>query len=412
MIENIKDTVKSELFIGSLILMTLVNIGNIINYIFHFSMVRLLGPIDYGIFAVLTNIIYIFSVPTLSIQTIVSKHITKYNIHKEYGKIKGIFISLVRETMIISVIVYLIFLVIAFFIYNILGIPFLLLALTGIFIFEALIYPVIIGILQGMKKFNVWGWNYLILCLFKFLIAITLVILGLKLYGAVLGFLLGTLVSFFLVFFFVKEIINSKVIKEKIDIFSKQSSLIFFIILIVVLMYSIDVILAKIFFDAEVAGKYAIASLLGKMILFGTSVIGSAMFPISSEKYESGEKTRGVIKRTFFAAALICSSALLILRIFPEFLINILFGKGYSSIASILIYVGIAFSFLSFLNIFILYKISIGKIRLEHIIILSMFLILQILIMFYFNSSLESFSIAFMVSTITIFIASILFIRR
>ncbi|MEK6859933.1 MAG: oligosaccharide flippase family protein [Nanoarchaeota archaeon] len=412
MIENIKNTVRSELFIGSLILMILVNIGNIINYIFHFSMVKLLGPVDYGIFAVLTNIIYIFSVPALSIQTLVSKHTTKYNINKEYGKIKGILISLVREALIISLIIYFIFLGTAFLIYEKLGIPFLLLALTGIFLFEAFIYPIITGILQGMKKFNVWGGNYLILCLFKFLIAITLVILGFKLYGAVLGFLLGTLISFFLVFFFIKEITNSRVIKENINIFSKQSSLIFFIILIVVLMYSIDVILAKIFFEAEIAGKYAIASLIGKIILFGTSVIGSAMFPISSEKYEIGEKTRGVIKKTFFAVLLICFSALLILGIFPELLINILFGKGYLSITGILIYVGIGFSFLSFLNIFILYKISIGKIRFKHIIILAMFLIFQILIMSYFNSNLESFSIAFMVSTIIIFIASIVFIRR
>jgi O-antigen/teichoic acid export membrane protein len=409
---GLKNILKNELFLASLTLMILINIGNVINYVFHFSMARFLGPIDYGVFAVLTNIIYIFSVPALSIQTLVSKYTIKYKINREYGKINGVMNSLIKETAVISLVLYILFLIISLFIYQYLNISFYLLALTGLFIFLAFTYPILTGILQGMKKFNVWGWNFIISCIFKFVIALALVILGFKVYGAVLGVIIGALISFLLVFPFINEITGSKKIEEKINIFSGQSISTFLVMLVIVLMYSLDVIIVKIFFQSDIAGKYAIASLLGKMIFFGTSAIGSAMFPISSEKYETGKKSRGVIRKTYIAVGLMCFTAVLVFFFFPNLVIGILFGANYLSIANILVYVGIAFSFLSMLNIFVLYRISISNFKMIHAFILSILLILQVLALVYFTSDLKSFSISFMTSSIIIFIASILFIRR
>ncbi len=440
---GLKNLLKNELFLASLTLMILINIGNVINYVFHFSMARLLGPIDYGVFAVLTNIIYIFNVPALSIQTLVSKYTTKYKIKKEYSKINGVMNNLIKEIVIVSFVLYFLFLIISLFIYQYLNISFYLLALTGLFIFLAFTYPILTGILQGMKKFNAWGWNFIISCIFKFVIALALVILGFRVYGAVLGVLIGTLISFLLVFPFINEIIYSKKVeenfekignskfskknfdsfsfgkdnyskfsKEKINIFSRQSLSTFLVMLVIVLMYSIDVIIVKIFFQPEIAGKYAIASLLGKMIFFGTSAIGSAMFPISSEKYEAGEKSRGVIKKTYIAVFLMSFVSVLVFFFFPDLVIGILFGANYMSVANILVYVGIAFSFLSMLNIFVLYKISISKFRLFHAFILAILLIFQICTLVSFSSDLKSFSISFMISSILIFIASILFIKK
>jgi len=412
MIERIKNIVKSEFFIGSLILMILINVGNVINYIFHFSMARLLSTVDYGIFAVLTNIIYIFSVPTLSIQALVSKETTKYRLKKEYGKIKGIFSNLIKETFLISLIAYIIFLIISFYVSKSLNISIYLLALTGFFLFISFITPISIGILQGMKKFNVWGWNYIISCLAKLIIAIILVIVGLKVYGAIIGFIIGSVISFFLVFPFIKEITSSKKVEEKVHLFSKKSLPTVLAILLMVLMYSSDVIIIKMFFDPDSAGKYAIISLLGKMILFGTSAIGSAMFPISSEKYESGIKTRSLIKKTYLAVFLLCISAVVILGLFPKLVITLLFGTKYLEVTSILVYVAIAFSALSLLNILVLYKISINKFRMIHVIVLAILFILELIIMFNTCSSLELFSISFMISTIIMFIGGIVLIRK
>src|SRR3989344_5986119 len=81
---NLNNILRNEFFLGSLILMILINTGNVITYVLHFSMARLLGPVDYGIFAVLTNIIFIFSMPAVSIQTLISKYTTRYNLKKDF----------------------------------------------------------------------------------------------------------------------------------------------------------------------------------------------------------------------------------------------------------------------------------------------------------------------------------------
>lgn len=408
---DLKSIFRNEFFFGSLILIILINIGNVITYVLHFSMARLLGPIDYGVFAVLTNIIFIFSMPALSIQTLVSKYTTRYNIKKDYGRINGIFNHLIKESLIISSLIYVAFLIVSLYTYKQLKIPFFLLALTGVFLFIAFTYPILIGILQGMKRFNAWGWNYVISCFIKLIIAVLLVTIGFRVYGAITGFILGTFISLLMLFPFIKDILHSEKIESRLDIFSRQSLPTVFSMLIIVVMYSMDIILAKIFFEPEIAGKYAIASLLGKTVWFVSSAVGNAMFPISSEKYETGEKSRGLIKKTYFAIIFICITAVLILAIFPELIIKILFDVRYLNVANILVYIGIGFSFLSLLNTHILYKISVDKLGMKHIFILAILMVLQFFVLLFVHSSIESFSILFMISNIVIFIASILFIR-
>jgi len=211
---------------------------------------------------------------------------------------------------------------------------------------------------------------------------------------------------------FIKQILDSKEIKENVKIFSKGTLSIFFAMLFVVLIYSIDVIIAKFIFDPVIAGKYAVASLIGKIIFFGTSAIGNAMFPISSEKFEKGEKSRSIIKKTFISVFLLCVFAVIILWLFPEQILKILLLKKYLSISNILVYIGIAFSFASLLNILILYKISVKKFRFRNVIYLGILVCLQIFILSTLNQSIEIFSIGFMLSSIIIFILSLILFRK
>ncbi len=52
----IKRIWSSELGRGAIILLVMINIYNVLNFAFHFSMARLLGPADYGILAVLMSL--------------------------------------------------------------------------------------------------------------------------------------------------------------------------------------------------------------------------------------------------------------------------------------------------------------------------------------------------------------------
>jgi len=411
MINFLRNIKKNELIRGSLTLLILVNIGNILNYLYQFSMARMLGPVEYSILAVLTNITYIFNIPTISIQTIISKYTTKFNIDGEPGKIKGLLKFFIRRLMVIAMVVFIIFAFLSLFLSKLLQVPFWLLVLTGTLLFLTFTYPVGIGILQGIKKFKVWGWNTVIFSSVKLMTAIILVVIGFGVYGAVIGFILGTFIAFLFIFPFIKEIIYSKETTEKVSIFSKDSLPTFFAMLIIVFMYSIEVILVKGFFDPEIAGRYAVISFIGKIILFGTMAIGNAMFPISSERFIEGGRTKSVIKKAYILIALLCGFAIMLFALFPELIIRILFGEQYLSFSNILVYIGIAFSFIAFLNIFVLYKISVDKFKMIHAIFLAIFLSIQIILLFVFHNTIEQFSIVFMASTIFSFIGSFILIR-
>ncbi len=411
---NLKKSFESELFRASFILLVLMNIANVLNYIFHFVMGRMLGPSDYGILAVLTSMIYIFSVPTASIQTLVAKYTTNFNVKGEYGKIKGMLKIMVIEASILATILFVLFYFCSIFLVSYLKISFWILCLTGVYLFGAFLSPIGMGILQGLKKFSVLGWNTILNSLIKITIAVILVLFGFGIYGPIMGFILGTFISFLFIFPFIKEIINSEEIAERKAIISRNSLSTLISLFIITLMYSLDIIFAKILFPADIAGKYAVASMIGKIILFGTASVNGAMFPISSERFlkSDKEKTRSVITKTFFIILILCLIAIAFLGFFPKFVVGLLFGSKYLEISNIMLYIGIAFSMLSLTNTWILYKISIEEFRIRHAGILIIFLIIQIALFILFSKNLYSFALAFVFSTIITFLGSILLIRK
>jgi O-antigen/teichoic acid export membrane protein len=389
-----------------------MNVANILNYIFHFIMGRMLGPADYGILAFLTSIIYIFSVPTSAIQTLAARHTTRFNVKSEYGKIKGMIKQMTLEATLLAAILFVIFIIFAFIFAESIGVSFFLLALTGLYLFGAFLSPIGTGVLQGSKKFSEWGWNSILNSLIKIVLAVVLVLTGFRVYGPIIGFFFGAMISFVLVFPYIKNILDSKEVKEKITIISRENFSLLSAVFIITLMYSLDIILVKIFFSPELVGKYAVASMIGKMIFFGTASITNAMFPISSERFFSEDKkSQNLIGRTFGVIFVLCAIATIALFVFPEIIIQLLFGKAYVSISGIMFYLSIAFSFLSLTNTWILYKISISQFRIRHAGILILLLGLQIWLLINYNQSLQSFSWAFMLSSAITFIISIVLIR-
>lgn len=414
LITKIKNLKSHELFRSSLILLILMNVANVLNYLFHFSMARMLGPADYGTLALLTSIIYLFTIPTNSIQTVVSKYTTKFKLKKEYGKIKGMLNYLLRTLFLVFLMAFVIFLIVSIFIYLPLKVPYWLLALTGLFLFGTIVGPIGTGILQGSKKFSVWGWNNILSCTIKLTVGIALVYIGFGIYGAVMGFLGGMFISFLFIFPYIKEILDAKELKEKVNIMSSENISAFSAMIIITLMYSIDIILGKYLFNSPTAGLYSVASMIGKMIFVASSTITLAMFPISSEKFLNGnkEKTLGVAKKTALVIGGLCGFSVLMLWLFPNFIIGLLFGKQYLEIAGIMLYIGLAYSFLSFLNTYLLYKISINEFPIKKIGFLIVFLLIQTCSMVYFGTNVEKFAIAFLTSTLISVLGSFILLKK
>ena len=400
---------KEEVFKGSLILFVMMNIFNFLNYVFHFSMARLLSPANYGILAVLMSIVYIFGIPAEGIQTIVSRYTSRFNIKNENGKIKFLMIRALKKIVAIALLLFLFYIPLSLFLSYATKIKSSLIIFTGLLLFGVLLIPVTRGVLQGKKKFKALGWNMILESIFKLGLAIIFVFLGFEVYGAIGAVIIGVLISFLLSFLSLKQIANAKIIKEKIQGIYAYSWPVFLAILIIMMLASLDIIFAKIYFPEDLAGKYAVASMLGKMIFFGTFGIVKAMFPLSSEMYDKGGKSKTIFKKSFFIMILACFISVICFLLFPKLIISILFGSKYLEISNILFFIGLAYSFISLTNLSLVYALSTHR---KKIFLFLIFVILEIIAFTIFHSSLKEFSLALLATSFLTFVSSISFISK
>ncbi|MCA9485446.1 MAG: oligosaccharide flippase family protein, partial [Nanoarchaeota archaeon] len=348
----------------------------------------MLSVVDYGILASLFAIIYILGIFSESIQLVLAKYTSNV---KDKGKVKNILNKSLKKTSVVSVVVLAIYLILAAPLSIFLKIEYPLMALNGLIIFSVFLNPVTRGILQGTKKFKALGGNMIIESVVKLGLAVLFVFIGWKVYGAITGALIGTFLALFVSFSSLRDIMKSK--ESSADTkgiygYTKPALLTMFVI---IAFYSIDVIFAKILFDEVLAGSYAIASTLAKTLFFGTQPIGRAMFPLSAESKSNKSKSDNVFLNAFGIVLLISLVGLGLFYFFPTLIIKIFSGEAIAGAISVLFLVGLAVTLVSFANLVLLYKLSVGKIKgYKNLVI---FLIVECLLFWKFSGNLIQFSL-------------------
>lgn len=406
----IKKFLGSELGKGTIILFFMMNLANFLNFVFHFIMGRMLGPSDYGVLAVLMSLMYIYSIPVESIQNLISRYTTKLKVKKEFGKIKYLLVKSLKRGLIFSSIIFILLVPISYFLSIFLEINFWLIIVANIFIFSAFSSPITRGVLQGRKKFGFFGGSLVIESALKISIGVLLVLLGMKVFGAVMGALIGVFTGVVISIYFNKNLLKNKTKKTEFEEIYSQSIPYFVATIVILLMFSLDIILAKRFFSAEIAGKYAVLSMLGKMVFFATMSIGKAMFPLTSEKSDSGKDSKELFRKSIAMIILAGVSAVLVFTFFPQLIVSILYGSQYIDIAQYLVFSGIAFSFIALSNLVFIYGLSTNKLRYSPLIFI--FLVIEIVLLSLFHDNVFEYILAFMFSNIVMFIGSLFFIKK
>ena len=406
MLKKIMGFWKDELIKSGLILFIAVNSFNLLNYVYHFVIARMLSPENYGVLMTLFSFFYIFSVPSEALQTIISGYTSR--LANNDGKIKSLLLRSMKKAGVVSFLFYILFIPISLFFSYFLSIEFPLFMITGIALFGFFLTPIIRGVLQGKKKFKELGISMNFEAIVKVIMGIGLVYLAKNVYGAVFAVILSIFFGFLISLFFVKNILSAEKENVRIKGAFSYSWPVFVLFFAIVLMYSLDVIIAKRIFSPEMVGKYAVVSILGKAIFFATNGFGKSMFPISNEKKARHEK-RKVLKKSLIMVSLLCFAALIAFLIFPELIIKILFGSKYIDMAGILIFTGLAFSFLSITNLIVLHKISKGRLKNPGFMLI--FVLAEIIGLALFSQNIERFSIALCFANLFMLIGSF-FIRN
>jgi O-antigen/teichoic acid export membrane protein len=404
---NITITTKNLgiIFIASFIV-------NIINFFYQIIMGRLLGPSEYGILNVIFSFLLIAAAIMGTVQTTSAKYSAIYLAEDNIDKIKSFLISITKRILIFTIIISVILVVFINSVVSFLRIESILpVIFLGIMVIEGSLIAIGRGTLQAIKNFKSLGLNLIAEVFLKLGLGIILVYVGLKANGAILGLMLATLFSYFLILLPLRKILGRKkesTIDNKIDIkrFYKNILLIFISTILFSLLSYADIVLVKHFFTSNEVGYYSAAAQIGRIVLYFTGAFILVIFPRFSEKFTKKEGLKNLVLKSFVFILLISGVFLIICFLFPEFIIRILFGDKYLLASNLIFKYGLFMSIISFINLQVFYFISVDK----YYYLISLFLILSgmITLIWFYHGSLINVLIILIYSSLIVFIINFL----
>lgn len=358
--KKVKQIIFHPLFSGSAIMMVGFNFANFLAYLFHLIIGRKLGPSLYGDLASVISLVNLTTAPFTFLGLVITKFISA---GKSKREIESIFSWFVKKILIIG------------FLVSIVNLPFVpvvsgflhvnkdVIFLMPLILFFSILSFAYKAFLQGLLRFTKLVIASNVEYVFRLLLAVVFVYLGMEVFGAILGILVSTVIGVLLILYYLRDFR----IDFKKDHFKGGGEVISFSVAFFVLaitstsFLTVDVILAKHFLDSHSAGIYASLSTLGKIILYGAAPIGSVMFPLVSQRHARGEKFLKIFYMSLIGTSAIVLTLLFFYNLFPELAINLLYGKKFLDGAGYLIWFGLYSGFFSLSSLVVSFFMSVGR---------------------------------------------------
>lgn len=377
-------------------------------YLYNMLMSRMLGPADYGVVASLMSLLYIISVLSGTLSTVVSRTVAEYSAHGKMQQAKY-FIDRANKLLIVAgLAIFILFVFISPWIASFLNISSLsYVIMLGLVSFVSFVGTVNGASLSGLQRFVQSSINGILSVAAKIIFGVLFVWIGWSVNGALGALAVSSIIAMIHAYYYLhlpKESVKTKIEPRSIMFYAVPVLLSTFCITSI---YNIDVILVKHYFDAEVAGQYSVLSLLGKIVFFITGSVGAVLFPAIVERHSRNERYSHILKYSMFlvlAGALAVTASYFVM---PNFIIKTLFGSSYLPIAPYLGYFGIIMTFFSLSNLLVVYNLSLKKTK--FIPILFMGLISEVGLIYIYHSSLWQiiyallFSMAFILFFLLVF---------
>lgn len=330
------DTISNSFFKATVWVFIGTGVMNIGNYLFHLLMGRLLGPIEYGVIESVIAFSYLLSVPLMTLNLIIVKHISSYKGNNDYESIASFYNFIkrlfLRQGLFLCIILVLVSPFITSFLHlssNILSI------LLVAFVFVGLFSGLGKGTLQGMSNFFGMAIVNTVEAVTKITIAVILVVAGLKSQGGLFGIVVASALAYGASTLFLKQITKQK-IKPFADkhLVGKYTIPTFLTTLSITSLFSTDILLARHFLGPQQAGFYAALSILGKVVFFAVSPVSLVMFPFISERNARGEKYTRILFGSLGLTIVGSACVVILYYLFPDIVVSLLFGKSFVRIAS------------------------------------------------------------------------------
>jgi O-antigen/teichoic acid export membrane protein len=314
---------RSKIISGSVIMLVGSSVVSLVNFGYNIAVARLLGPASFSHAAAAVTLLMLVSAITLAFQLVCAKFIAR---NETAAGRAGVYQGLRRKAWIVGLALGCSLVVLSEPIQSYLRLPspsLVIMLAAGIAFYIPL--GVTRGALQGTCEFGKLSVNFALEAIVKFVAAVVLISVGMGVNGAVIAIAFSVIVAYFLPPV-PAELRITPGRTTPASFGEGMQAIIFFVGQ--VLINNIDILMVKHFFPPAEAGVYAAIALVGRVLYFASWSIVSAMFPISAGAKQE-DKAKSVIIIPLLAVAAISGGFILVLRMFPQSILQALFGSGF-----------------------------------------------------------------------------------
>ena len=338
----------NTLITSGLLLSTANILGGCLGYVYQILMGRMLQPEGYASFSSIMALTVFFGAPLGALVMVISRHVSALRAHDRLTELFFQYKRLLQQLFIVCLVfLFLLYPAYILFSYFREGADVYSIYLLGAIVIIGSFVMLNNAFLQGLQCFSWFASLGVIAVLLKIVFSVVFIYLGLAVVGALLGVLVPAVLIFIVGYKIVLGSIPNSMPKKtfvQADKLLKFSS--YFPVLVAnlafVAMTQLDIVLVNWYFPSDLAGQYAAASILGKVILYLPGGLAFALYPHVAQNHASNIGSAKILLQTLAVASVVCILAAAFYGIFGPQIIDIFYGSSYAGAGQILRWYGLA----------------------------------------------------------------------
>lgn len=325
-------------------------------FLYHWIMPRLLGPAEFGNLAAIFGLIYVVGIPMNALDFLVTKLVAGFEEDDVWTHCRSLLEFILSKLGWFVALSIPVAWVLGQAIQNFLKLPDLW-VIWAIWLLAVISFVITIAraILKGLLKYADLLGNQIAEIFLRLIFAVAMVLMISAWYGwGLWGIVLATIVALLISVYQLRTIWSVKSIPfahHKWPLKSLGTSSLLLSISYT-LMYSIDILLVKHFFDSFHAGIYAVLATAGKIVYFAQSPLVAALVPVVARKTKNPTSARSDLLILTGVTFGVSVAIVFGYWLFGEsILINLIFTRKFIEALPLLVPMGLALAAYSFANL-------------------------------------------------------------
>jgi O-antigen/teichoic acid export membrane protein len=350
---------------GSAFLFWGLMLGNAIAYVYQMLMARMMSPEQYGVLVTLTSISYVLSVLMRTFQAWIIKAVAS---RSDPGRARAVFAAMLVPLASLGSLAFLGHWLFASAVADFLHLDATLpVIVLGVYTFSSFLVPAPRGVLMGLNRLYIGGAIHVLEPLARLAAGVALVYWGFGANGAIAGFALGNLLAFVIALVplwpLLAEPAGLEPRSAPMPWLDRYAVLMLAVNACLMIVASVDQVAIKHYFSEQVAGNYAVAFLLGRVISMTTLALGWVIFTRAATMQPDDPGHARVLLKGLLVMGVIALSLNAGYLIAPGLAVRLMGGTQYGTASGYVGLVGIEMTLFAFVYIQAYYLISIKRMQ-------------------------------------------------